>query len=142
MKQLIYFSCMVIALSLASCTADKKDDPASPSPTTDDRDKFVGSWMCNETSQLSGSTSYPIGISKSTTNSSEIIINRFYDILSQDVRASVSGNAITIPYQQLGTVGFARGTGTLSTSGTNLSLAYTTTVSSNQDNCTASCAKQ
>lgn len=140
MKKTIYAVILVIGIIFASCKPDKKDDPINP--TTDSRDKYIGTWLCHETSQISGNTSYPINISKSTVNSSEIMISRFYDIPSQEVRASVSDNSIVIPYQQLGTVGFAKGSGTLSSSGTNLSLAYTTTVSSNQDACTANCIKQ
>jgi hypothetical protein len=134
---------VVAALSLFifSCTPDKKDDPISPS--SDERDVFVGSWMCSENSKITGTTSYPVSISKSTSNSSDITINRFYDITNQNVRATVSGNAIVIPYQQLNVVsGFVKGSGSMASSKTSMSLAYTTTVSANQDTCTAVYTKQ
>ncbi len=132
---------IVFVIGLASCTPDKKDDPTAPSPTTDARDKYIGSWLCNEFSKISGQTSYTISISKSSSSSSDILIDHFYDLQAQ-ARASVSSNNITIPYQQLGTIGFAAGSGTLSSTGSNLSLYYTTNVAGNRDTCTASCVKQ
>lgn len=141
MKNTSLIAFAALSLFIFSCTPDKKDDPISPS--TDSRDVFVGSWMCNENSKITGTTSYPVSIAKSTSNATEINISRFYDITNQSVRATVSGNSIVIPYQQLNVVsGFVKGSGTLSSSKTTLSLAYTTTVSANQDTCTAIYTKQ
>jgi len=141
MKKLIYLFVSLSILYFTSCKPDNTDDPLAPSPNVDARDKYIGVWMCNETSQISGNTSYTVNISKSTTSSSEILIDKFYDLQAQ-ARASVSGNNINIPYQQLGTIGFASGTGTLSSTGNNLSLNYTTNVAGNKDTCTANCVKQ
>ncbi len=141
LNKLFYIASLVIGLLVISCKSDKKDDPSSPSPTTDARDKYTGSWLCNENSKVSGATSYTISISKSSSNSSEILIDHFYDLQAQ-ARASVAGNNITIPYQQLGSIGFAKGTGTLSSTGTSLALSYTTSVAGNRDSCTANCVKQ
>lgn len=141
MKNLIKLTFIVITLSLASCASDKKDDPLAPAPSNDARDKYTGVWLCNETSKVSGSTSYTINISKSTSNTSEVKIDKFYDLIPQ-AYASISSNNLTIPYQQLGSLGFAKGTGTLSTNGSTLSLAYTTDISGNKDTCTANCVKQ
>jgi len=126
---------------MISCTPDKEDDPTTPTPATDTRDKYVGRWLCNETSKVSGTTSYTINISKSSSSSSEILIDHFYDLQAQ-ARASVSGNNISIPYQQLGTIGFASGSGNLSSTGTSLSMSYTTNIGGNKDTCTAICNKQ
>ena len=138
-KKIFYGLFLVMGMLVFSCTPDKEDDP--PSPTTDARDKYVGRWLCNETGKVAGSTSYTISISKSTSSSSEILIDRFYDLQAQ-ARASVSGNNINIPYQQLGTIGFASGSGNLSSGGTNLSMSYTTNVGGNKDTCMANCSKQ
>lgn len=138
------FNILLISLTvalMASCTPDKKDDPTSPTPNTDARDKYVGKWLCNETSRLSGTTSYTINISKSSSSSSEIMIDHFYDLQAQ-ARASVSGNNISIPHQQLGSIGFASGSGNLSSTGTSLSMSYTTNIANNKDTCTAVCSKQ
>lgn len=141
MRNSSFLAIAALSLVIFSCTPDKKDDPVSPS--TDERDVLVGSWMCSENSKITGTTSYPVSISKSTSNSSEIIINRFYDITNQNVRASISGSSINIPYQQLNVVsGFVKGSGSVGSNKTSLSLAYTTTVSANQDTCTAMYTKQ
>jgi hypothetical protein len=140
-SKFLYGSFFVLALVMVSCTPDKEDDPTAPTPTTDSRDKYVGIWLCNETSKVSGSTSYTINISKSSSSTSEILIDHFYDLQAQ-ARASVSGNSISVPYQQLGTIGFASGSGNLSSTGTSLSMSYTTNVAGNKDTCTANCSKQ
>ena len=139
--KLFYVACLSLSLIIISCKPDKTDDPTAPSPTTDARDKYIGSWLCNENSKVSGQTSYTVSISKSTSSSSEILIDHFYDLQAQ-ARATVASNNISIPYQQLGTIGFASGSGTLSSSGTNLALTYTTNVAGNKDTCTANCVKQ
>lgn len=138
---ILYATFLVMGLVVVSCKPDKEEDPSSPTPNTDARDKYVGKWLCNETSKVSGTTSYTINISKSGSSSSEIMIDHFYDLQAQ-ARASVSGNSISIPYQQLGSIGFASGSGNLSSTGTSLSMSYTTNVAGNKDTCTAVCSKQ
>ena len=79
-------------------------------------------------------------IIKSTTNSSEIIINNFSG-LSVSARASVSNNNLTIPYQQIGTIGFTKGSGIFNGSNS-ISMTYTTTTgASSRDSCTATYTK-
>jgi hypothetical protein len=141
MKKLIFIFFSFSVLFFVSCKPDSSDDPLAPAPNVDARDKYIGVWLCNETSQISGNTSYTINISKSTTSTSEILIDKFYDLQAQ-ARASVSGSNINIPYQQLGTIGFTSGTGTLSSTGNNLSLNYTTNIAGNKDTCSANCTKQ
>ena len=131
---------LVFMTAITACAPDKKEDPVSTPTNTDDRDKYVGHWLCNEISKTTGSTSYTINITKSTTSSSEILIDHFYD-LATTAKANVSGTSVTIPYQQLGSFGFAAGSGTLSTA-TQLNMTYTTNISGNKDTCTASCVKQ
>lgn len=142
MKKLTYLSFIIGAMFLASCASDNKDDPTSPSnPSSDTRDKFVAYWDVSENSaQVGGTTTHTVNITKSTTNSSEVLISNF-SALSGSVRASVSNSIITIPYQIFGGTNFAQGSGTL-TSSTNMNLTYTTTVSGNRDSCTAVYTKQ
>jgi len=141
MKKIIFSLSVLSILFIVSCAPDKTDDPLAPSPTTDVRDKFIGTWQCNENSKVSGNTSYTIAISKSTTNTTEVLIDKFYDLQAQ-ARASVSGNNLSIPYQQLGSIGFASGSGVLASSAVNLALSYTTNIAGNKDTCTANCVKQ
>lgn len=140
-RKLLYTAFLAGSLFVVSCTPDKEDDPTAPTPSTDARDKYIGQWLCNETSKVSGNTSYTISISKSSSSSSDILIDHFYDLQAQ-ARAAVSGNNISIPYQQLGSIGFASGSGNLSSTGTSLSMSYTTNVAGNKDTCTAVCTKQ
>ena len=101
---------MAAALAITSCASDDKDEP---SPSTDIRDNFVAYWNVIENSSvIGGANSFVVNITKSTTNSNEIVINNFSG-LPVSARASVSNNNITIPYQQLGTIGFTQGSGTL-----------------------------
>lgn len=141
LNKIIYILLLTMGLFIISCKPDKTDDPTAPSPTIDARDKYVGRWLCNENSKISGQTSYTINITKSTSGSADILIDHFYDLQAQ-ARATVSANTISIPYQQLGSIGFASGSGTLATSATNLALKYTTNVAGNKDTCTANCVKQ
>ena len=140
MKNIINFTLLFSILFLASCASDKKDDPATPAPSTDPRDKFIAYWNVNENSATAGTNTHTVNIVKSTSSSSEVSINNFSG-LSVSARASVNNNILTIPYQQLGSIGFTKGTGTL-TSASSISLTYTTTISTNRDSSTAVYTKQ
>lgn len=140
MKKLLCLSMILSGLFLASCASDKKDDPSAQEPTTDPRDKFVAHWSVNENSATAGTNTHTVNITKSTTNSGEIIINNFSG-LSVSARVSVNNSILTIPYQQIGSIGFTKGSGTL-TSATNISMSYTTTISTSRDSCTATYTKQ
>lgn len=140
MKNISYSSLLFLGLLAASCADNKSDDSSSPEPTSDSRDKFVAYWNVNETSALTGLNSHTVNIVKSTTNSNEIQLNNFSG-LSLSARASVNNNMLTIPYQQLGSLGFTQGTGTL-TSATSISFNYTTTIGTSRDSSTAIYTKQ
>lgn len=140
MKKIFCFSIIVCNLFAVSCASDKKDDPSSPEPTTDARDKFVAYWNVNENSATAGTNTHTVNIIKSTTNSGEVMINNFSG-LSVSARASVNNSILTIPYQQIGSIGFTKGSGTL-TSATNITMNYTTTISTSRDSSTAIYTKQ
>jgi hypothetical protein len=140
MKKLLCLTALLTGIFMASCASDKKDDPNSQEPSTDPRDKFVAYWSVNENSATAGTNTYTVNIIKSTTNSSEVLISNFSG-LSVSARASVSNNLLTIPYQQIGSIGFTKGSGTL-TSATNISMSYTTTIATSRDSCTATYTKQ
>lgn len=140
MKKLLFFTFTIIGIFAISCAPDKKEDPISPPPTTDERDKFVAYWNVNENSATAGTNTHTVNIIKSTTSSNEIILNNFSG-LSVSARASVNNNILTIPYQQIGSIGFTKGTGTL-TGANSISLNYTTTISTSRDSCTAVYTKQ
>lgn len=141
MKPLLKISFITVAIFFASCASNKNDDPNSQQPSSDLRDNFVANWNVTENSTFANQTSFVVNITKSTTNSNEIILNNFSE-LSESVRASVSNNNITIPYQQIGIVGFTQGSGTLTNANT-MSLTYTNSIGPPPaDNCTAVFTKQ
>lgn len=140
MKKIAYFTIIATGIILASCASDKKDDPTAPAPSTDPRDKFVAYWNVNENSATAGTNTHTVNIVKSTSSSSEISINNFSG-LSVAARATINNNILTIPYQQLGSIGFTQGTGTL-TGATSISLNYTTTIATSRDSSTAVYTKQ
>jgi len=131
MKKVVYLSATVLGLILASCASDKKDDPTAPSPSTDARDQYVAYWNVSENSATVGINTHTVNIIKSQTNSNEVLLNNFSN-LSVSARASVNGTHLTIPYQQLGSIGFAQGSGTLTTA-SKIDMTYTTTISGNRD---------
>ncbi len=145
MKKLFFLIGLIATMFVSSCASDKKDDPISPS--TDVRDKFISHWNVSENSTTSTTpNSYVVNITKSTSNSTAIIIDDFYGLTNYTVYATVSNNNVSIPYQQIkdntaSTIGFAKGSGTL-TSATNISMNYTTTISTSRDSCTATYTKQ
>jgi len=129
-----YALVLLFIISVISCS--KTEDPATPGG--DVRDKLVGTWVCNEKSKLSGTSSYNITISKSTTSSDGIIIKNFYQQGANASNfASVDGNSITItaPYVGSNTI---RGGGTYSSS-SNLTFTYTVDDGQKVDSVTATC---
>lgn len=139
MKKIFYFNLLICSFTLFSCAEASKDDD-DLNPDTDQRDKFVGYWTANENSALAGTNSHTVNIIKSTNNSSEILLNNFSG-LSVSARASVNNNLLTIPFQQIGQIGFTKGSGTL-TSASSISLSYTTTTGTSRDSSTAVYTKQ
>jgi hypothetical protein len=136
MKKLVYIIAM--GAILTSCASNTKDDETLL-PSTDSRDKYVAYWNVTENSAVAGTNTHTVNIIKSTTNSSEIIINNFSG-LSVSARASINNNNLTIPYQTIGGIGYAKGSGTFSNSNT-ISLTYTTTTGTSRDSCTATYTK-
>ena len=139
MKKLLYLSIAITGLLITSCASNNKEEDDSIAPSIDPREKYVAYWNVNENSAVAGTNTHTVNIIKSTTNSSEIIINNFSG-LSVSARASVSNNNLTIPYQQIGSIGFTQGSGTFN--GTNsIAFTYTTTISTSRDSCSATYTK-
>lgn len=130
---------IILSSIIVSCAPDKENDPNSPTPEADARDKYIGYWNATEQSAVAGANTHTVNIVKSSSFSSQIEINNFSG-LSVSARATVNNNIITIPSQQIGSLGYAQGSGTL-TSANNISLTYTTTLSSGRDSCTTSYTK-
>ena len=98
MKKFIYPLIVLLAFSFVSCEPDTTTPDENPD--TDIRDKFVASWLCNETSKLNGQSTFTVAISLNPSNSSEVLIANFYLFGNDEkARALVTGNSITIPSQ-------------------------------------------
>lgn len=139
MKKLLYISIAITGLLITSCASNSKDDDDALAPSTDNRDKYIAYWNVNENSAIAGTNTHTVNIIKSPSNSSEIIINNFSG-LSVSARASVSNNNLTIPYQTIGSIGYAQGSGTFNGSNS-IAFTYTTTISTSRDSCTATYTK-
>jgi hypothetical protein len=143
MKPFRHYTLLIATgLLLASCASDSKSDPDSPSPSTDNRDKYVAHWNVSENSALiGGTTSHTVNITKSASLSSDILIANFYGMPSSSVRATVNNNSFTIPYQAVPGGFVVGGSGTLSSS-TVINLTYTTAIGTDRDSCSATYVKQ
>ena len=99
---------------LASCAKEEESDA---------RDKFVGSWTCNETSQQQGNSTYTMSVSKDVTSSNNIIAKNFYNLgNSTNTIMVIDGNNINIQSQVVS--GYTiNGSGTYSNGGFSLSFS-------------------
>lgn len=95
LRKILFATLTALVLFVVSC---KKDD-SSPS---DDRDKYVRSWICSETSQQQGNSNYTIIISKDATTSNQIIVKNFYHLGNNtNTVMIVDGNNVTISNQNV-----------------------------------------
>ena len=134
MKKISLIAFATVALFIASCS-DETVDPAA-----DPRDKFTGSWLCQETVTGSPAQSFTITISKVGSGDSVKITNfSNYGTTSPQTYAEISGNSIVIPFQNITTTGIAvQGSGLYSSSGgEKINMNYTT----DGESATAVCTK-
>jgi hypothetical protein len=81
---------------LASCAKDQND----PTGSGDARDKYTGSWTCNESSQQHGSSTYTMTIIKDVTSSNQVIAKNFYGLgTTTNTIIVIDGNNMTIQSQ-------------------------------------------
>jgi hypothetical protein len=102
----------------SSCSKEEKDE----------RKAYVGSYRTDYEFTYNGQVqkgTYTLTITKSATNKKDIILNNIDDS-NESVRATVSGNAMTIPQQTIQQVGIS-GSGTLNGNVLNFSTMQTIT---------------
>lgn len=98
-KKIIILILASVPMYFSSC---KKDDSSTPQNTSDDRDRYVRTWTCNETSQQQGNSTYTITISKDVTTSNQILVKNFYALgNSTNTVMIVDGNNLTISSQSI-----------------------------------------
>ena len=142
LKSLSRFSfVLVTAMSLLSSCV--KDDTGDVINTPDARDKYVGSWKCQETSQQFGNTTYTITIAKSGNDSTAVLLYNFYQLgatvgTKATVNISASANTLTIGTQ---VVSGTTMTGSGSFDGTRINFSYTASDGQINDNVTAVCTR-
>lgn len=121
---------LIFFISIFSFISCEKEEPVL------DREKFLGSYNVSE-SCTSGTYSFAISITESSTSDDIIIINNFADY-QLNIRATVDGSNITFNETQQG-VSFS-GSGNIS--GNSLTIIYTASVSGATENCTKTCIRQ
>ena len=131
---------VILLLFLASCASDDSDT-ATP---TDDRDTYIGTWSCAETSSKSGNSTFDVTIRKDVNEDSQLFIDNFY-LLGSSHAAVVkkSGSNLTLSTQSV-SGNTIQGSGTI-VSNTKWSLSYTVNDGSGAsgiDNCTAILTKK
>ena len=117
-KSVFMLTVMLVATLFSSCTKEEKDV----------RNDYVGSYRNNfeytENGQVITGT-YTLTIVKSSTNANDILLNNING-WGEAVRATVNGNAMTIPQQTIMDVGIS-GSGTLNGNVLSFSTMHTRT---------------
>jgi hypothetical protein len=117
-------------LIIQSCedTNDKTNDP---------RDNITDTWQCKETSEVFKQTTYTVDITKSSSDSTKILIDNFYQIgPGSKVSAKLNGSGLSIASQTLD--GFTiSGSGTISSNYKTINLTYTVNDGAGIDHVTA-----
>ena len=109
---------LAVVTGFPSCSKEKNDV----------RDDYVGSYRTNWEYTFNGlkySGTYTLTITKSATNDNDIILSNI-DNSNESARATVSGNAMTIPQQTIADTGIS-GSGTLNGNVLNFSTMETQT---------------
>jgi hypothetical protein len=132
----IFRTSIIAAIFASFLFACNPNDPSTPD-NTDPRDKFVGSWLCNESSHLNGASSFTVTISNNPSNSSQILIANFYQLgTSQKVYGVVAGSNVSIPSQTLSSVTI-KGDGSIASNNTKINWNYIADDGADKDTCTA-----
>jgi hypothetical protein len=136
MKKIPLYSAFIFLLTIGLFFSCNPDDGGDPAPT-DPRDKFVGSWLCQETSQ-SGNSSFSVTISIDGSNSSQIFLDNFYHLgVGKKVYGVVAGNNVTLPNQVVNGFTVKSGNGTIVNSDTKINFSYVVNDGADDDSCTA-----
>ena len=118
-----------IAIALTSCKPENTGN-------IDVRDDFTGNWLCNETSALHSTSNYTVTISKSTADSSKILLANLYNLgNSFKTTATINGHSLSLPLQTVNNVNIS-GSGSLS--GSTITIHFTANDGSDTDDVTAS----
>lgn len=133
----IFRTTIITAIFASFIIACNPNDSNNNPDNTDPRDKFVGSWLCNENSHLNGNSSFTVTASLNPNNSSQILFANFYQLgTSQKVYGIVAGSNVTVPSQTLSSV-TVRGSGNITNNDTKINWNYYVDDGADIDTCTA-----
>lgn len=128
------FAVTAVSLFAVAC----QPDTAEPA---DDRDKFVDVWHCVEQSSQVGQTNYDVHINLSTTNTSQVLMENFYNVgFAFKAVANISGSNVTLNAQTYNSSQL-QGSGSMSGNNT-INMSYTVNDGSSIDTCTAVLTRQ
>ena len=101
MVEKIIKNILIIALLTGFFYACKSKETNNNSPV-DPRSKFVGTWLCNETTHLLGNSTYSVTISLNPNNSAQILIANMYQLsTTHQAYGIVANSSVTIPVQNV-----------------------------------------
>lgn len=81
-------------ITLWGCEEDITD------PTANDRDAFIGSWICKDQPTKNGLATYTVTITADPSNEDQVIVTNYFQLGSDaNPYAIVSGSSINIPTQ-------------------------------------------
>jgi len=113
------------------------NDTNNITPTGDPRANFVGTWSCNETSHLNGSSAFSVGITLNQNNTAQVLLSNFYQIgTSQSIYGIVANNNVTVPGQTVNTLNI-RGSGNINSSHNQITWNYYVNTGADIDTCSA-----
>jgi hypothetical protein len=109
--------------------------------TDDPRDKITDSWKCQEKSAVFGETTYTVDITKSSSDSSMVLIDNFYQLgAGIKVKAKLNGLSLTIAKQTIDG-NLITGSGSISSGYKTITWSYTVDDGGGKDNVTATYSK-
>ena len=133
--KIFFLAALFTSSFFVACQPEEEPTPA------DARDVYVASWNLNENSSLIGPNQYTVHINKSTTNTSQVQIENFYNIgFAFKANVNINGNSMTIP-QQTYNGNQLHGSGT-KTGANSISMTYYVNNGTTIDTCTAVLSRQ
>ncbi len=89
---------MITGLFMSSCT----EEDEIIDPTTDARDNFTGTWLCQESTKSTDNT-YPVTIVADPSNSAQVLLKNYMQLgVEIEAYAIVTESTITVPTQEIG----------------------------------------
>ncbi len=93
-KYFLFFTTLLL-ISLNACKPDKDDDTQGT-----DIDRFLGSWICEESSSLLGPSTFTVNIETDPLYENQVLLSNFYHLgYSEKPYGLTSSNIITVPNQ-------------------------------------------